>query len=333
MDPLLPNRSDPTRMECISFGDPVSGLDSGALFDYIECYDNGRWYDNPVSQNGLARIIRSSVYLQSGLTFKRNLLSGTYRPHPWLPKRMFDQFVLDFLSFGNAYLEVKRNRLGQPIACQTALAKYMRCGKDNQYYFVQPWTNEFAFAAGTVFQLREPDINQEIYGLPSWFAALQSALLNESATLFRRKYYLNGSHAGFILYINDQLHDEESIEGIRQQMKSSKGIGNFKNMFIYAPGGKDKGLQLIPVGEAATKDEFLSIKNITRDDQLAVLRIPPQLMGIVPHNAAGFGSIRDAAMIFFANEIAPIQETLLQVNEWLGEEVMRFKEFTLPSNG
>ena len=130
---------------------------------------------------------------------------------------MFDQFVLDFLSFGNAYLEVKRNRPGQPIGYQTTLAKYMHCGKNNQYYFVRPWTNEFAFAPGTVFQLREPNINQEIYGLLSWFAAMQSALLNESVTLFRRKYYLNGSHARFILYVNDQIHDEESIAGIRSR--------------------------------------------------------------------------------------------------------------------
>jgi capsid portal protein len=36
------------------------------------------------------------------------------------------------------------------------------------------------------------------YGLPEWVNALQSTLLNESATLFGRKYYDNGNHAGFI---------------------------------------------------------------------------------------------------------------------------------------
>ncbi|WP_275662400.1 hypothetical protein [Laribacter hongkongensis] len=30
--------------------------------------------------------------------------------------------------------------------------------------------------------------------------ALNSAWLNESATLYHRRYYSNGSHAGFILY-------------------------------------------------------------------------------------------------------------------------------------
>lgn len=51
--------------------------------------------------------------------------------------------------------------------------------------------------------MREPDIIWDIYGLPEWLVVLQSALLNESVTLFRRKYYNNGSYAGFIFYMTD----------------------------------------------------------------------------------------------------------------------------------
>ena len=36
---------------------------------------------------------------------------------------------------------------------------------------------------------------------------------------------------------------------------------------------------------------------------LASLRIPLQLMGIVPQNAGGFGSIREAAEIYVANGV------------------------------
>ena len=83
----------------------------------------------------------------------------------------------------------------------------------------------------------------------------------------------------------------------------------------------------------AAKDAFLSIKNIAHAEQLATPRIPPQLMRIVPEKAAEFESIRDVAMLFFANEIAPILATLRQLNDWLGEEVIRFKEFVLSRNG
>ena len=106
-------------------------------------------------------------------------------------------------------------------------------------------------------------------------------------------------------------------------------LGNFRNLFVCAPAGKKDGIQLIPVSEVAAKDEFSSIKNISRDDLLAALRIPPQLMGIVPQNAGGFGSLREAAEVWAVNELEPLQARLAQVNDWLGEEVVSFKPVEL----
>lgn len=130
---------------------------------------------------------------------------------------------------------------------------------------------------------------------------MQSALLNESATLFRRKYYNNGSHAGFILYLTDPKVNDD-VDAIREALKKSRGPGNFRNLFLHSPDGKKDGLQLIPVSEVAAKDEFSGIKNITRDDMLAALRVPPPLMGIVPQNAGGFGDIEKAATVWDAIE-------------------------------
>lgn len=130
------------------------------------------------------------------------------------------------------------------------------------------------------------------------------------------------------------LHDRRGAEGgrhrlLRTALRSAKGPGNFRNLFVYAPNGKKDGIQLIPVSEVAAKGEFNSIKGITRDDMLAGLRIPPQLMGIVPQNAGGFGSIKEAAEVYAANELEPLQARLAQVNDWLGEEVIRFRQYEL----
>jgi len=319
-------------IEAFTFGDPTPVLDGRELLDYLECWWNGRWYEPPINLDGLARSTRASVYLQSGLTFKRNMLSRTFIPHRLLSRAAFEQFALDWLWCGNAYLERRRSMLGTTLELRPALAKYMRRGQDlEKYFMVRGWKQEHEFEAGSICHLREADINQEIYGLPEWMAALQSALLNESATLFRRKYYNNGSHAGFILYMNDPAQNEEDVNALRKALKNAKGPGNFRNLFVYSPNGKKDGLQVIPVSEVAAKDEFHNIKNITRDDMLAGLRIPPQLMGIVPTNAGGFGSIRDAALVYAANELEPIQTRMLQVNDWLGEEVIRFKPYDVPS--
>lgn len=318
------------KAEAFTFGDPVPVLDGREILDYLECWANGRWYEPPLSLDGLAKSTRASVYLQSGITFKRNALARTFVPHKLLNRQAFEQLSLDFIWCGNGYLEKRDNMLRQALGLLPAMAKFVRRGIEPGAYFqVRGWKDEHEFRNGSICHLREADINQEIYGLPEWLAALQSALLNEAATLFRRKYYQNGSHAGFILYMTDAAQNEDFVTDLRDAMKSSKGPGNFRNLFMYAPNGKKDGIQLIPISEVAAKDDFGSIKNISRDDLLAALRIPPQLIGIVPQNAGGFGSISDAANVWALNELEPLQARMLQINEWLGEEVIRFKSFDL----
>ncbi|MGV4665457.1 phage portal protein, partial [Burkholderia pseudomallei] len=154
--------------------------------------------------------------------------------------------------------------------------------------------------------------------------------LNESSTLFRRKYYENGSHAGFILYMTDAAQKQDDVDNMRDALKNAKGPGNFRNVFMYAPGGKKDGIQLIPVSEVAAKDEFFNIKNVTRGDLLAAHRVPPQLLGIVPSNSGGFGTPDTAARVFGRNEIRPLQARFAELNDWLGEEVVRFDDYEIP---
>lgn len=236
--------------------------------------------------------------------------------------------VLDNLVFGNGYLQRIDNRLNQPLQFKGLMGKYMRRMKDpDQYLMLTEGYKEHEFNSGTVCCVKTSDINQEIYGVPEYMSALQSAWLNESATLFRRKYYNNGSHAGFILYMTDSQIDDEDVEGIKQAMKDSRGPGNFRNLFLHAPGGKKDGLQLIPISELAAKDKFHNIKPITRDDILAAFRTPPQLLGIIPSNAGGFGSIKDAREAYGYNEIVSEQTRFADtVNEWAGEKILNFKK-------
>ncbi|EOU8508428.1 phage portal protein [Escherichia coli] len=175
----------------------------------------------------------------------------------------------------------------------------------------------------------EPDINQEIYGLPGYLSAIPSALLNESATLFRRKYYINGSHAGFIMYMTDAAQNQEDVNNLRNAMKSAKGPGNFRNLFMYSPNGKKDGLQIIPLSEVAAKDEFLNIKNVSRDDMMAAHRVPPQMMGIMPNNVGGFGDVEKASRVFVRNELMPLQKRLQEMNDWLGKEAIQFNTYSL----
>lgn len=235
------NTSGGAATEAFSFGDPIPVLDRRELLDYVECVKMDRWYEPPVSFDGLARTYRAAVHHSSPLTVKRDILSSTYIPHRLLSQQAFTRFVQDYLVFGNAYLEKRINRLGDVLSLEPTLAKFTRRGVDLDTYWYMQYgltMQPYEFTPGSVFHLMEPDINQEIYGLPGYLSAIPSVLLNESATLFRRKYYINGSHAGFIMYMTDAAQNQEDVNNIRQAMKSSKGPGNFRNLFMYSPNGK-----------------------------------------------------------------------------------------------
>ncbi|MDW5419264.1 phage portal protein [Iodobacter sp. CM08] len=327
---LTPEAKAPDNAVAFTFGEPSAVLDRRELLDLLECVNNGKWYEPPMSFDGLAKTYHAAVHHSSPLQVKRNILLKTFIPHPLLSRSEFSKFALDYLIFGNAYFEKITSRTGKVLGLKHALAKYMRVGlKEEQYFQILNYANEYEFKKGSVFQLLEPDINQEIYGLPEYLAALNSTWLNESATLFRRRYFANGSHAGFILYMTDAAQNESYIDDLRTALQGSKGPGNFKNLMVYAPGGKKDGMQILPISEVAAKDDFWNIKNVTRDDQLSAHRVPAQLMGIIPNNTGGLGDVEKAATVFAYNEIEPLQERMKELNDWLGVEVIRFKPYAI----
>jgi PBSX family phage portal protein len=317
------NRS---RVEAFSFGDPEPVLSRSTLLDMLECYHNQRWYEPPVSLDGLARTYRSSPHHSSAIILKRNMLAASLDPTPWLSRKTFAGLVQDYLVMGNAYVQEVRNRIGDVLRLDHALAKFTRRGVEpGSFWWVPGFRNEAEFERGTVHQLMSPDINQEIYGLPEYLSALQSALLNENATLFRRRYFENGSHAGYILYATGEFSDGD-VDSMRDALRKSKGPGNFRNLFVHSPTGKEAGIKLLPIAEVGAKDEFMSIKNTTRDDVLAAHRVPPQLLGIIPANAGGFGDPGKALDSFHELEIEPLQSVFLELNEALGFEAVRFRQ-------
>lgn len=299
------------------------------LWAYFECAYNGQYYELPFSINAHAKYYYSLLYIRSALQAKANIISSCYQPHPLLSRQAFARLIIDFLWFGNAYLERVTNRQGQLLQLKPAPAKYTRRMTHDDYGFLHPTTAHqlHKFTHGSIYHLLAPDVNQEIYGVPEWLPAIQSALLNNAATQFRLRYYHNGSHAGYIMYLTDANINENDVDLLQEQLKQSKGPGNFRNLLLYAPNGKADGIKLLPISEVTAKDEFFNIKSISRDDQLAACRVPPNLIGIVPTNTSGFGNIKDAAMVFAQNEVEPIAHLFLSINDWLGEEIMQFKPY------
>ncbi|MGL5948164.1 MAG: phage portal protein [Aeromonas sp.] len=330
MDTLTQQHHGVSELQSFAFSPPERINSKHDLFDAAECLSNGRWYEPPISFYGLARSFDCAVHHQSPLYFKRNVICSCFIPTPLLNRQDMAALALDYLVFGNAYLEAERSKTGKLLKLRHLPAKYVRRGDTlDQYWFVPGFKQDYSFAVGSVGHVRNPDIHQEIYGMPEYLAALVSAALNHDATYFRRNYYINGSHAGVIVYLTDPVSDQQGVEDLKRSLTDARGDGAFKNLFVYAAGGKKDGLQILPFSQIAAKDEFLGVKEATRDDMLAAHRVPPQLMGIIPTGAGGMGDPEKAAKIFAINELYPVMEALKGINEWLGEEAVKFAPYAL----
>ncbi len=304
-----------------SFGDPETTL-STSIIESLGTFLHHEYasYEPPVSQSGLAKLFRANAYHSSVAYFKRNMVMKYYpKDYKYLPWKDARKIVLDYMIFAQCYAQRIENRWGHLLYYRHVPAINMRRLKEKgRFCQLQPNLAEpLKFKAGEIVQLMEYDLEQQIYGIPEYFAALQSILLNEDATLFRRKYYVNGAHMGYIFYTANPNIEEEDEDLLKEQITASKGAGNFRSMYINIPEGGENSVQIIPVGDISTKDEFEKVKNATRNDILAAWRVNGALAGILPENAGGFGDIEKIDRINHENEVIPMQDIFLQFNEFL----------------
>ncbi|THG81496.1 phage portal protein [Pseudomonas sp. A-1] len=311
-----------------TFGAPESVLTRN-LGEYLGVFasGDGRLYTPPVSRIGLAKLLRANAHHGAIPKFKRNLLLRDFLPSAGCSAQTMGRVALDFIVFGEAYLQRLTNVIGQVLELRHLPAINMRRKVDGGFVMLLPNGRELEFAADEIEHVMDYDVEQDVYGVPDYLGGMHSLLLNESATLFRRRYFNNGAHAGFIFYTNDPDLSEEDEDNLRLQIESSKGVGNFRSMFVNIPNGTEKAIQLIPVGDVATKDEFEKIKNITRADVIAAWRMNPALAGIMPESVGGFGDIEKIDRVYTNNEIRPIAQLFLQLNDTLrGDRRIAWRE-------
>lgn len=312
-----------------SFGDPEPVLTNN-ITDYLGVFldVDGDYYRPPVSLQGLADIMTANPHHNSILHFKKNMVLKYFIPSKLISYNTLQKIALDFVVTGNYYTQDFRNGFGKIIRTEHLPAISMRRGKQEGVFFkLNKDGSKVEFKPGEVTHIKEPDIKQGIYGVPEYLGGIQSVLLSEEAGLFRRKYYLNGAHMGYILVTNDADLDEETAKVIEKKISESKGPGNFRSLYLnIGKSNAKEPVQIIPVGDIGTKDEFERIKNITRDEILSMHRMQPGLSGIMPDNTGGFGDLEKIMRVYYELEVIPLQQSFLELNEHLGAGAVKFKE-------
>jgi PBSX family phage portal protein len=306
-----------------AFGDPEPVL-KDRLVDYLGIFVDTayNYYLPPVSLEGLAKCEMANAQHGAILRFKRNMVTKWFKPSYLLSYQELRKAALDYHLFGMCYFQIVYNRLGNMLRLERRPAMLMRRGiepgvfcelRDYRYYG-QP----LEYLPGEIICLMEDDVKQTVYGIPEYFGGLQSVLLSEDATLFRRKFFKNGSHLGYILVTTDAGLKEDTAKQIEEKVTKSRGPGNFRSMYLNIPRSQSREpVKVIPVGDIATKDDFEKVKAVTREELLAMHRMQPGLTGIIPDASTGFGDLAKVAAVYLEFEVPPMQQVFLALNEIL----------------
>lgn len=310
-----PQKTETKHFSIVPFGD--RDFTASPALDYIGISWNrlNLCYDTPINRFALARLPEQNAQHSGILHSRANMISGGYLSGG-LSKMEMKALALNLIQFGDVGLLKVRNGLGQVVRLVTLSSLYLRKTKSGGYRYLERkslFDNQnavYEYSERDIIFIKLYDPRQQIYGVPDYIGGIQSALLNSDATKFRRRYFANGAHMGFILYSTDPDMTEDMEKEIAEQIRNAKGVGNFRSMFVNIAGGHPDGLKIIPVGDTGTKDEFANIKNISAQDILTAHRYPPGLGGIIPSNAGGFGNPLLIRQAYREDEVYPMQNLI-----------------------
>jgi len=294
----------------IFIGPPELILTSGTDYQDIWYDDSYDHWTPPINRLALARLANANAQHGGVLYARKNMITSSY-VNGGLTRKQLEAMTFDLLTFGDVPLLKVRNGWGMVIGLYPLPAMYLRRRKTGEFVILQKG-QPLIYPESDIIFFSQYDPQQQVYGLPDYIGGINSALLNSEATVFRRRYYANGAHVGGILYTTDQNLSDELEQEIKKKIESTKGLGNFRNMFINIPGGDKEGVKFIPVGDISAKDEFGNVKNISAQDVLTSHRFPAGLAGIIPQNTAGLGDPVKSRETYRQDEVIPIQRMFME---------------------
>lgn len=297
--------------------DTQDKLSYAPALDYVGLGFNSDYqvFEPPINRFSLASLPFQNAQHCGILYSRANMISADYQGGG-LSKMDMRALCLNLIQFGDAAVLKVRNLFGQVVRLVPLSSLYIRIRKDGGYRYLMRkslYDNAcdqlFDYAPEDIIFIKLYDPQQQLYGSPDYVGGIQAALLNSDATTFRRRYFANGSHLGFILYSTDPDMTEDMEEEIAKSIKNSQGVGNFKSMFINIANGHPDGLKVIPIGDTGKKDEFGTIKNVSAQDVLTAHRYPPGLSGIIPQTGS-FGDPIKIRETYRQDEVLPMQELI-----------------------
>ena len=161
------------------FGAPEPVLNNH-ISEYIGVYLDtlGEYYRPPVSLSGLADLMNANPHHNSILHFKKNMVMKWFVPSTVMTYNTMQRLALDYVVTGMMYFQQFKNGFGKVVRTEWLPSLTMRRGRKKGVFFkLNKDGSKTEYKPGEVIQINNPDLKQDIYGLPEYLGGIQSKRL------------------------------------------------------------------------------------------------------------------------------------------------------------
>jgi HK97 family phage portal protein len=233
-------------------------------------------------------------------------------PNPYdTLEEIMAEVVVDLHIYGDAYIEIVKDKAGNPVALYNIYAPSIRVKVDEHGtvlgYVQKPMGllssgKPVEFEAEDIAHFRLTNPGNEVYGL----SPLESLSLPIETDLYAQDYNRNffKNHATPRLHVDLGNCTLGQLKRVRTYFNAEfKGGANAHKTIVTEGGAK-----ITPIGVNPNDMEFLNQRKFSRDEICAVLSVPPMKLGIFED--VNRASALEADKSFKSEKIIPLQRLI-----------------------
>lgn len=227
------------------------------------------------------------------------------------------KIALDYEIFGNAYLEVVRNKRGEVAELYhlPALLAWIRPQGAGVLYENEVNRQEYPhYAVGSqdshsVLHFANYSPIDRHYGLPDWLGCLPILNLDYYATSYNQKFFSNSAMPDMAVVVEGGALDEAAEEAIVEFFQTNfKGLDNAHRTLFLPVGTPDVKVRFERLSTELRDGAFDRLLQLCRDRVISAHRVPPRLVGVSqPGSLGGTSEVFGQLSIFQDLVITPRQ--------------------------
>lgn len=221
---------------------------------------------------------RRCIMLKAALL--SNIEDGSKLENQYMtPKDLLYAFVLNAEIYGNAFLEICRDKL---YILPTIEA---RVNENREVY--QQKNSKITKLDAVHLLYYSP--KSRYYGEPDYLAALLPILINAKADSFNDSFFNNSARADKAIVFENAEPDEGQIKAFKEFFGSNfKGYENAHKTLVVTAMGENAKVRFEDLSK--TDDlSFEKLKNINKDEIIAAHGVPPRMVGVMSAGTLGGG--------------------------------------------